>query len=127
MVSLSITEAEQNAEVMGVQNALFMKNILKSIGLKIKLPLFASIDNSRAVDAGNNWSVGGRTCQVEVKQNFQWELKEAGVIEFQWVSTVNNESDMFTKNMQSQNTISMLQDCGHDKYYSTTHNKKNHE
>ena len=34
MVSLSITEAELNATVMGVQDALFMRNILKSHGLK---------------------------------------------------------------------------------------------
>ena len=37
MVSLSTTEAELNAAVMGVQHALFMKNILKSLGLKVKL------------------------------------------------------------------------------------------
>ena len=73
-----------------------MKNILKSLGLKVKLPILASIDYGGAVDA-NNWSVGRRTHHVEVKQNFLWELKVAGVIEFQWVSTVNKEVDMFTK------------------------------
>ena len=55
---------------IGVQDALFMKNILKSLGLKVKLPILASIDNSRALDIGNNWSVGGRICHVKVKQNF---------------------------------------------------------
>ena len=39
----------------------------------------ASIDNDRAVDIGNNWSVGGRTHHVKVKQIFLWELKEAGI------------------------------------------------
>ena len=33
-VSLSTTEAELNAAVLGVQDELFMKNILKSLGLK---------------------------------------------------------------------------------------------
>ena len=45
MVSLSAIEAELNAAVMGVQDASFMRNILKSLGLKVKLPMSASIDN----------------------------------------------------------------------------------
>ena len=88
-----------------------MKNILKSLGLKVKLPILASIDNGRAIDIGNNWSVGHRTCHVEVKQNFLWELKEAGIVGFQWVSTASNEEDMFTKNWWGQNITSMLQGC----------------
>ena len=43
----------------GVQDALFMKNILKSLGLKVKLPILARIDNDRAMDIGHNWSVCG--------------------------------------------------------------------
>ena len=30
---------------------------------------------------------------------FLQELKEAGIIEFQWVSTVSNEADMLTNNL----------------------------
>ena len=61
---------ELYAAVMGVQDALFMKNILKSLRLKVKLHILACIDNGRAVHIGNNWSVGSRTCHVELKQNF---------------------------------------------------------
>ena len=43
---------------MGVKDALFMKNILKSLGLKVKLPILASFDNGEAVGFVNNWSVG---------------------------------------------------------------------
>ena len=57
------------------------------------------MDNIRAVDIGNNLSVGSRSCHVEVKQNFLWELKEAGIVEFQWVSSVSNEANMFMKNL----------------------------
>ena len=99
MVSLSTTEAKMDAAVMSVQNALFMKSILESLRLKVKLPMLDSFDNGRAFDIGNNWSFGSRTCHVEVKQTFLWELKEAGIIEFQWISTASNEADMFIKNM----------------------------
>ena len=66
-MSLSTAKVELNAAVMGVQDTLFMKNILKSLGLKVKLPILASVDNDGAVDIGNNWSFGGRT--VMLKQN----------------------------------------------------------
>ena len=102
--TLLTTKAELNVAVMGVQDALFMKNILKSLWLKVKLSILASIDNSGAVDIDNNWSVGGRTRHVEVKQNFLSKLKKAGIIEFQWVSTVSNDPGIFTKNWQDQNT-----------------------
>ena len=56
--------------VMGVQDELFMKNILKLLELKVKLPMLASIDNGRAVDIGDIWSIGGRTPHMEVKHDF---------------------------------------------------------
>ena len=98
MVSLSTTKAELNAAVMGMQDELFMKNILISLGLKVKLPILASIDNGRVEDIGHNWSVDGKTHHVEMKQSFLWELEEAGILKFQWISTASNEVDMFKKN-----------------------------
>ena len=97
-MSLLTTKAVLNVAVVDVQDALFVKNILKLHRLKVKLTILASIDIGGA-DIGNNWNVGGRTCHVEVKQNFLWEFKKAGIVEFQWVSTASNEEDMFTKKL----------------------------
>ena len=84
MEILSTSESELNAAVMSVQETLLMQNILKALGLKVKFSLLASIDNDGAVDIGNNWSIGRRTCHMEVKQNFQQELKEASINEYLW-------------------------------------------
>ena len=54
-----------------------MRSILKLLGLTVMLHMLANIDNGRAVDIGNNWSVGRRTRHVEVKQNFYFKLKKA--------------------------------------------------
>ena len=59
-VSLLTNKAKLNAAVVGVQYALFLQNILKSIRLKVELHILASIDYGGAVDIGNNWNVGGR-------------------------------------------------------------------
>ena len=82
MVSLSTTKAELNVAVMGVLDALFMKIMLKSLGLKVKLSMLTSIDSGGSVGIGNSWSVGRGTCHMK-KQNFCRKVKQAGIIEFQ--------------------------------------------
>eukprot|EP00957_Ditylum_brightwellii_P132069 10069641-Ditylum_brightwellii.AAC.1 len=42
------------------------------------------LDNKGAKDFVNNWSIGGCTRHIEVKQYFLRELKEAGIIECHW-------------------------------------------
>ena len=65
---------------------------------------------------------------MEVKQNFLHKLKEAGIMEFQWVSIVKNEEDMFMKNLVGpEHNKHAGRLCGHDKYYSTTQDGESHE
>ena len=61
---------QSNVAIMGLQDALFIKNKLKLLALKVQLPILARIDYSGAVDFGNNWIVGGRSFHMEVKHNF---------------------------------------------------------
>ena len=69
-VALSVCEAKQTAGVLCAQDMLYVRHILKSIGLKVKLPMILEMDNMGAVDLANNWSVGGRTRHVDVRQCF---------------------------------------------------------
>eukprot|EP00957_Ditylum_brightwellii_P005851 444886-Ditylum_brightwellii.AAC.1 len=81
IVSLSVTEAETVAGVQCAQDMLYVKSLLKSMGLLVELPMILEIDNSGAVDLANNWSAGGRTCHMETRMFFLRDLKEAGIIE----------------------------------------------
>jgi hypothetical protein len=65
-VTLSVTEAELAAATNCIQNMLYIRNILESMGLKIKLPVKVEPENKGAKDMINNWSVGGRTRHVGV-------------------------------------------------------------
>ena len=56
------------------------------------------MDNKGAVDLANNWSVGGRTRHVDVRNYFLRELKDEGVLSIKHVSGEDNEADIFTKN-----------------------------
>eukprot|EP00957_Ditylum_brightwellii_P027798 2101723-Ditylum_brightwellii.AAC.2 len=69
--------------------------------LQVELPMTLFIDNKGAVSFSNNWSIGGRTRHVEVKQYFLRELKEAGLLEIKWKKGEGMPSDIFTKNCDS--------------------------
>jgi hypothetical protein len=75
-VTLSVTEAELVAATNCVQDMMYTKKVLESVGLQVELPMILHVDNKGAKDLVNNWSVGG-----------------------QWVSTHENCTDMFTKHL----------------------------
>jgi hypothetical protein len=98
-VPLSTTKAETYAGVTFVQDMLYMKNVLESLGLRIKLPIILEMDNQGAVYLANNWSIGGRTRHIDVKSVFLRELKEAGVLVIKWIAGAVNEAYIFAKNL----------------------------
>ena len=78
---------------------LYCKNVLESMGLKVKLPMLLEMDNKGVVDLANNWSVGGRTRHVDVRQCFLRELKESKIMDIRWVKGTENDTDVFTQNL----------------------------
>ena len=98
-VTLSVTEAELVAATQCAQDMLYAMRVIESMGLKVKKPMILEVDNKGAVDLTHNWSVGGRTRHVEVRQYFLRDLKEEGVILAEWIPGDSNSSDLFTKNL----------------------------
>ena len=99
IVALSTTEAELYSAVLTAQDMMFVYHIMINMGLQILLPMILYSDNKGAVDLANNWSVGGRTRHMDVKQNFLRELKGNGFIKVEWLSGDNITPDMHTKNV----------------------------
>eukprot|EP00957_Ditylum_brightwellii_P069190 5254010-Ditylum_brightwellii.AAC.1 len=56
------------------------------------------LDNKGAKNFVNNWSIGGMTQRIEVKQYFLWELKKEGILFCKWKKGREMTSDIFTKN-----------------------------
>jgi hypothetical protein len=98
-VALSSCEAELNAAVLCAQDMMYHKNTLESIGLKVELPMILEMDNKGAANLVNSFSVGGHTRHINVKQNFLQKLKEAKVLVVKWIPGLENEADIFTKNL----------------------------
>ena len=95
----SVCEAELYAGYAVVQEMLYAKHVIESMELKVQLPMVLEMDNKGAVDHSNSWSVGGHMRHVGTKQVFLRELKEEGVLVIRWIPTVENEADLFTKNL----------------------------
>ena len=62
-VTLSVTEAETAAGVMDAQDMMYAYRILMSLGLEVETLMILEI-------FANNWSVGGRTRHVDIRNNF---------------------------------------------------------
>ena len=52
-VALSVTEAEIISAVLCVQEMLYGRRVLISLGLKVKIPIILEIDNSGTTDLAN--------------------------------------------------------------------------
>ena len=85
VVALSVTEAELIAGVTCAQDMLYIMRVLELIGLKVKKPMILEMDNKRAYDLANNWSMGGRTRHIESKQFFLRDLKEERILKIEWI------------------------------------------
>ena len=88
-VTMSVTEAEYVSAADCAQEMLFQKHLLESLGLQVELPMLLEIDNKGAIDLANNWSATGRTKHENVRHHFLRDLKEEGIMKFQWISTVD--------------------------------------
>ena len=120
-VTLSVTEAELAAATQCAQDMLFVMRVMESVGLKIKKPMILEVDNKGAKDLTHNWSVGGRTRHVNVREWFLRDLKEEGVITVTWIAGDENSADMFTKNLQGplfEKHVKVY--CGDDEYMRAT-------
>ncbi len=57
MVALSVCEAEHSAGVLCAQDIVYIRNVLESIGLKVKLSMLLEMHNKGTVNLAHNWTV----------------------------------------------------------------------
>jgi hypothetical protein len=98
-VALLVCKAEINSAVLCAQDMIYAKHVLESLGLQVETPMVLQMDNKGAVDLINSFSVGGCTHHIDVQQCFLRELKEAKIMVATWIPGIENEADMFTKNL----------------------------
>ena len=101
-VVLSTTEAEYVAVSEVVKEIKFLYQMLRSMEIKVPLPIKVQVDNVGAIWLANNSSVSERTKHVDLRAHFVRDMIKDQVIEINFVKSAENDSDIMTKNQQGQ-------------------------
>ena len=101
-VVLSTTEAEYVAVSEVVKEIKFLYQMLRSMDIKVPLPIMVQVDNVGAIWLANNSSVSERTKHVDLRAHFVRDMIKDQVIEINFVQSAENDSDIMTKNQQGQ-------------------------
>ena len=96
-VALSTCEAELYAEAAAIQEVLWMRGLLKELGLYISTGSTVFGDNQSAIAVSKNGVKGERTKHVDIKYNFVTETVDRGDVRLKWIPTTEQLADIFTK------------------------------
>ena len=99
---LSLSEAEYVAVSEVVKEINFLYQMLRSMEIKVPLPIKFQVDNVGAICLANNSSVSERTKHVDLRVHFERDKIKDQVIEINFVKSAENDSDIVTKNQQGQ-------------------------
>jgi hypothetical protein len=97
-VTLSSTEAEYFATSEIAKEAIFVKNVIETMGLKLEFPITIKVDNVGAIYLANNHTTSQRTKHIDIRQHFVREYIDDGIIKVLFVKSEDNDADIFTKN-----------------------------
>jgi len=96
-VALSTCEAELYAEAAAIQEVLWLRGLLRELGLAVRTGSVVHGDNQSTIAVSKNGVKGERTKHVDVKYHFVTETVESGEVRLQWVPTAEQHADIFTK------------------------------
>jgi hypothetical protein len=114
-VSLSSSEAEYYALSEAAKDIKFILQILKSVDIKVELPIIVRVDNVGAIFMSETASATARTKHIDTRYHFIREFVEDGVLKIVFVQTADNRADMFTKNVTSEIYEKHVGEFVHDK------------
>ena len=97
--TLSSTESEYVAIADVVKELLYLRNILRSLGFVIGLPMIVEVDNIGAIYLTRNASSSVRTRHVDLQFHFVREFYQQGILQVVFVNTTMQQSDIMTKNV----------------------------
>jgi hypothetical protein len=95
--ALSSSEAELYAKAAAIQEILWLRGMMKELGLYLKTGSIVHGDNQSAIAIAKNGVRSNRTKHVDVKYHFVTEAIENGEVILKWVSTHDQQADIFTK------------------------------
>ena len=99
---LSTTEAKFVAVSEVVKEIKVLYQMLRSMEIKVPLPIKVQVDNIGAIWLANNSIVSERIKHVDLRAHFMRDIIKDQVIEINFVKSAENDSDIMTKSQQGQ-------------------------
>jgi hypothetical protein len=110
-VTYSRREAEYVAVSEAVKEIKFIFYLLQGIGIDFGLPVIAKTDIIGAMFRAQNSSSGVRTRHGDTRYHYIRENVEDGIIKIAFVKSMENDSNIFTKNVtQKKHVKNVLED-----------------
>ena len=81
---------------------MYIRNILRSIGIHVGLPVVVNVDNLGAIYISKNTGSSIRTKHIYISYHYVKEYCENGQVIVQFVNTTLQDGDLMTKNVSSQ-------------------------
>ena len=97
VVSLSTTEAEFIAAASCACQTVWLKRVLKKLGLNQDKTTIIYCDSSSAIKLSKNPVMHGRSKHIDVRFHFLRELTKAGTVELIYCNTQDQIADIMTK------------------------------
>lgn len=100
VVALSSSEAEYVAAATATREVIWLRGLLKEVGMEQDAPTELRVDNQTAIAIVNSpTKQSDRTKHIDVRHHFVRDAVTDNVIKPSWVRTEDQEADIFTKGL----------------------------
>jgi hypothetical protein len=98
-VATSSSEAELYAEASAIKEVIWLKGLLKELGLNVQMNVIVFCDNQSTIAISNNGLTSERTKHIDISYKFIKQYITSGLIKPTWISTDNQQADILTKQL----------------------------
>ena len=98
-VALSSTEAEYQAMAAAVQEAIYLRSLMKDFGYPMKEPTQIGEDNRSCIKMCHNPVMHKRSKHIDTKLHFIREKVENGEVRIHYIPTDSMTADILTKSL----------------------------
>ncbi|KAH9681187.1 hypothetical protein KPL71_026873 [Citrus sinensis] len=105
IVTLSTCEAEYVAATSSVCHAIWLRNLLKDLGLPQEEPTKICVDNKSAIALSKNPVVHDRSKHIDTRNHFIRECIARKEVQIKYVKSQDQVADIFTKPLKKEDFV----------------------
>ena len=108
-VALSSCESEYIALKEATKEAIFLKDLLKELGLEDRA-ITVYTDSNSAIELANNPEHHAKSKHIDIQYHFVRDSNESGLIKLVWISTKEQVADILTKALEGPLFLRLRED-----------------